>query len=205
MEHLAHSLLQFIDREGYVALFVVLALGNIGVPIGAEIVIPAAGALVAKGHLSSLWLATLIVLCGELAGQLILYAVGFWGGRPFVARWGRLVGLSLHKLDIAHSFYERYGNGTVFLCRFIPFIRGVAGLPAGISRMELGRFILYTLAGSALFCFGLVALGYTLGNHLNEALPWIRSAALLVLAIAVIVVVYLAVRRRTERKGAASG
>ncbi len=70
----------------------------------------------------------------------------------------------MHKLDVAHGFYERYGNETVFICRFIPFIRGIASLPAGISQMQKRYFFTYTALGSAIFCFGLALLGQPLGR-----------------------------------------
>ena len=117
--------------------------------------------------------------------------------------WGKYVGLSLHKLDIAHGFYERYGTKTVFICRFIPIIRGVASLPAGISQMRKRYFFAYTAAGSAFFCLGLAALGNALGNHLNEALPWIHLIGYTVLALAVVAIaVYLILRKRRARRGA---
>ena len=204
MEHLVHVVTGFIDRDGYAALFILMALGNLGIPVGTEIVMPVAGAFVAKGHLPSLWLTALVGLLGEVTGAGILYAIGYYGGRPFVARWGKYVGLSLHKLDIAHGFYERYGTKTVFICRFIPIIRGVASLPAGISQMRKRYFFAYTAAGSAFFCLGLAALGNALGNHLNEALPWIHLIGYTVLALAVVAIaVYLILRKRRARPGAA--
>jgi membrane protein DedA with SNARE-associated domain len=203
MEHLVHVVTGFIDRDGYAALFILMALGNLGIPVGTEIVMPVAGAFVAKGHLPSLWLTALVGLLGEVTGAGILYAIGYYGGRPFVARWGKYVGLSLHKLDIAHGFYERYGTKTVFICRFIPIIRGVASLPAGISQMRKRYFFAYTAAGSAFFCLGLAALGNALGNHLNEALPWIHLIGYTVLALAVVAIaVYLILRKRRARRGA---
>jgi len=203
VEHLVQLVTHFIDREGYAALFVIMALGNIGIPVGTEVVMPIAGAFVAKGHLPNLYLTALVGVLGELVGAAVLYGIGYFGGRPFVARYGKYVGLSLHKLDVAHGFYERYGSKMVFLSRFIPFIRGVASLPAGISRMEVGTFLLYTAAGSAIFCLGLAALGNALGNHLQEALPLIRRSGYALLALIVLaVVVFVVVRRRRPRSQA---
>lgn len=198
MEHLIQAATAFIDRDGYAALFVLMALGNIGIPVGTEIVMPVAGAFVAKGHLPSLWLTGVVGLLGELTGSLVLYAIGYYGGRPFVAKWGKYVGLSMHKLDIAHGFYQRYGTKTVFISRFIPFLRGVSALPAGISQMNWAAFLVYTAAGSAFFCFGLAALGNALGNRLGSVLPLIHSVGYTVLAVAVVaaIAVYVFVQRR---------
>lgn len=203
MEHLIQAATAFIDRDGYVALFVLMALGNIGIPVGTEIVMPVAGAFVAKGHLSSLWLTGVVGILGELTGSFVLYGIGYYGGRPFVARYGKYVGLSMHKLDVAHTFYERYGSKTVFVCRFIPFLRGVSALPAGISQMNWAHFLLYTAAGSAFFCFGLAALGNALGNRLGSVLPLIHSVGYVVLALAVVaIVVFFIVRSRRAKPAA---
>jgi len=148
VEHLVQLATSFIDHAGYGALFVLMAAGNVGIPVGTEVVMPIAGAFAAKGHLSSVWLVGLVGTLGEVLGAGILYTIGFYGGRPFVARWGRFVGLSLHKLDIAHGFYERYGKKMVFFCRFIPIIRGISSLPAGISQMQKRYFFTFTAAGS---------------------------------------------------------
>jgi membrane protein DedA with SNARE-associated domain len=88
VEHITHFFLNLVDSTGYFGLFIVMVLGNIGIPIGTEFVLPATGALVAKGHLPSLWVAAAVAALGEVAGGTILYAIGYAGGRPFVARWG---------------------------------------------------------------------------------------------------------------------
>jgi len=206
VEHLIGLVTEFIDRAGYGALFVLMALGNLGIPVGTEVVMPIAGAFAAKGHLSSVWLVGLVGTLGEIAGAGVLYAIGFFGGRPFVARWGKYVGLSMHKLDVAHGFYERYGKKMVFFCRFIPIIRGVASLPAGISQMQKRYFFTYTTAGSAIFCFGLALLGNSLGNQIHDVIPVIRAVGYAVLVLAVVgVAAYVFFQRanRSRRSGVA--
>ncbi len=190
MEQVTHFVLGLVDQFGYPGLFLVMVLGNCGLPVGTELVLPAAGALAATGHLSSWWLAAVVGTVAEVVGGSILYAVGYYGGRPFVVRWGKLVKLDEAKLDRFHAFYERYGSVVVFVCRFIPFIRGVSGLPAGVSRMQKRYFLIYTALGSAIFCFGLAWLGNMFGNHFAEIAPQIRryslevTAGLVVLAAA---------------------
>ena len=201
MEHVYQVFLQIVDEAGYPGLFLVMTLGNVGVPVGTEVVMPAAGALAATGHLSSVWLAALVGTLGEVLGAGILYSIGYYGGRPFVTRWGKYVGLSLHKLDIAHAFYERYGKKTVFICRFIPIIRGISSLPAGISQMQKRYFFTYTALGSAIFCGGLAALGAQVGNHVDAIQPFVHAIAYGVLGIAVLAVIGYIVYLRTAHKG----
>ncbi len=189
MEHFTEIFLNIIDQAGYPGLFLVMLIGNMGIPVGTEFVVPAAGALAATGHLSNVWLAALVATLGEVIGGSLLYAIGYAGGRPFVARYGRYLKLSEKKLDAFHDFYGRYGNGVVFICRFVPFVRGVSALPAGVSRMQKRYFVAYTAAGSAVFCFGLAWLGSLLGRHLDEYTPQIHKFSTLFIVVVALVVV----------------
>ncbi len=201
MEHLTHFFLGMVDQAGYPGLFIVMVLGNIGVPVGAELVVPAAGALAATGHLSSVWLTALVATLGELVGCSIMYAIGYFGGRPFVARWGKYLKLSEAKLDVFHAFYERHGNVVVFVCRFIPFVRGVSSLPAGVSRMSKRYFLIYTAAGSALFCAGLAWTGSLFGKHFDEIMPLLhRVSTGVILLVLLAIVAYVWVRVVSARR-----
>jgi membrane protein DedA with SNARE-associated domain len=194
--------LNLVESAGYPGLFFVMVLGNIGLPVGTEIVVPAAGALAATGHLSSWWLAGLVATAGEIVGGTLLYAVGFIGGRPFVQRWGKYIKLSEKKLDQFHDFYDRYGNGVVFVCRFLPVIRGVSALPAGVSRMQKRYFLIYTLLGSAMFCFGLSWLGSTVAHHIDSITPLIhRSTTIAIVVIVLAVAAFVAFRFSRSRPG----
>ncbi len=189
MEHLSHFFLNFVDQFGYAGLFVVMVLANLGIPVGAELVMPAAGALVATGHLSSLWLAAGIATVGELVGGSALYALGYYGGRPFVARYGKYLKLDAGKLDRFDAFYERYGNVIVLICRFVPFVRGIAGLPAGVSRMPKRWFLLYTAIGSAVFCVGLAYLGSLFARHIDTIMLQIHTYVRVAVAVVLVAIV----------------
>jgi len=195
VEHFTQIFLNIIDQAGYPGLFAVMVIGNLGIPVGTELVVPAAGALAATGHLSSVWLAALVATVGEIVGGSLLYAVGYAGGRPFVARYGRMLKLSEKKLDAFHDFYERYGNVVVFVCRFVPFVRGVSALPAGVSRMQKRYFIAYTAAGSAVFCFGLAWIGSLFGRHIDEITPQIHKFSTAFIGLVVLAVVAAVVAR----------
>jgi membrane protein DedA with SNARE-associated domain len=202
MEHVSHFFLSIIDRAGYPGLFVVMVLGNMGVPVGAEFVVAAAGALTATGHLSSLWLTGTVATLGEMVGGGLLYAIGYFGGRPVVVKYGKYIKLDEKKLDAFTEFYDRHGNVVVFVCRFLPLVRGVSALPAGVSRMPKMEFFAYTLAGSAVFCFGLVWLGDMFGEHFGEIAPIIHKASagfiVGIIILAVILVVFGVARSRQK-------
>ena len=198
MEHFQQIAISLIDHYGYGGLFFVLVLGNIGAPVGAEILMPLAGALTATGHLPYLWLTIAVSVLGELGGGTIGYAIGRFGGRPLVDRYGRYVHLTHANLDRVHGFFERYGSFAIFVCRFVPVIRGIISIPAGLAEMNLLHFYLWYALGSLVFCGALVWLGVALGDHLDAIVPLIHKTGLiaLLLALAAIVVVWIVMRQR---------
>jgi membrane protein DedA with SNARE-associated domain len=203
--HFEQAVIGLIDHYGYVGLFVALVLGNFGVPIGSEIILPVAGALTATGHLSSLWLTVVVALAGELGGGSVGYAIGRYGGVPAIERYGKYVHFTHERLARLHRFFERWGSFAIFVCRFLPFIRGVAAIPAGIAEMNLGFFYLWTFLGSLIFCTFLIMLGNAFGNHLDAILPLLRRGGYLVLGVAcvalVTAIVVMRVRARPVRAG----
>ncbi len=193
MEHYQSLILGLVHTYGYAGLFLVMVLGNIAIPVGSEIVLVVAGAAAGTGHLSSWLLVAVVATLGEIVGGLILYAIGYYGGAPIAHRFGRR---AEHELARAHAFYEKYGNGTVFVCRFLPFIRGVASLPAGASRMPKRYFLTYHALGSAIFCFGLAYLGFAFGRHLDTIVPALQRSSHTLVVIAVLAVLAFVVMRR---------
>lgn len=178
-----------------------MTLANIGAPVGSEIVLPLAGGMAAKGLLSSVWLAIAVAVLAELTGQTIGYAVGRFGGRPFIDRYGKYVHLHHAEMDKAHRFFERYGKFAIFICRFIPVIRGVIGIPAGIAEMPLPAFYLWTFCGSLLFCGGLILAGNALGAHSEAVIGAVQKYALLIIALAVLAtVLFVFVRSRRAQR-----
>ena len=166
-----------------------MALGNMGMPAGTEVIVPTAGALAEQGHFGAAglipaWiLVAITATLGEIAGGSVLYAVGYYGGLPFVRRYGKYVMFRQHELDRVHAFYERHGKLTVFWCRFIPFVRGVAALPAGLSRMQKRFFITYTAIGSTIFCFGLAYLGEVAGKNIDGIIAYVHDFARIIIAV----------------------
>jgi membrane protein DedA with SNARE-associated domain len=199
MEHVAHFFIGIVEKAGYPGLFAVMMLGNLGVPVATEFVMLSAGALAATGHFSSVFSVGLVATIGELVGNSILYTIGYVGGRPFVERFGRYVKLDIKKLDAFHRYYDRYGNITVFVCRLLPFVRGLSALPAGVSQMQKRWFFTYTLAGSGLFCFGLAYLGSYFGRHLDDIAPHVHQISTAVIVLVVLAAVAFFVIRSRRR------
>lgn len=193
MENFQSLVLALVHDFGYAGLFVVMILGNVAMPVGTEIVVPIAGAAAAAGHLSSWILVGAIATLGEIVGGVLLYTLGYYAGEPVVHRFGRR---AEHELERIHAYYERHGRKTVFLCRFIPFVRGIASLPPGISRMQKRYFLTYHTLGSAIFCFGLAFMGFSLGKNFTGMLPLVRRFSLVLIVVAVVAIALLAWTRR---------
>lgn len=200
LEHFQQAVVSLIDSYGYVGLFVGLALGNMAVPIGTEVILPVAGALTATGHLSNLWLTIAVALAGELAGGSAGYAIGRFGGVPLIERYGKYVHFTHGRLLAVHRFFERWGTFAVFICRFLPVLRGVVAIPAGIAEMNLGLFYLWTFLGSFIFCTFLILLGNALGTHLDAVLPVLHRWAYLVLSLAAAAALAILVVMRARRR-----
>lgn len=205
MEHLQQAVIGSIDHYGYVGLFVALVLGNFGVPIGSEIVLPVAGALTATGHLNGLWMTIGVALAGELAGGSVGYAIGRYGGVPLIERYGKYVHFTHERLGRVHGFFERWGSFAIFICRFLPVIRGVAAIAAGVAEMNLALFYLWTFLGSLIFCTSLIALGNALGPRLGEVIPLLHRGGYFALGVAVTAVVATIVVRRLRARPVSAG
>ena len=194
-------LLALVDHAGYIGLLLVMAIGNIGVPIGSEIILPAAGALVATGHLHSMASTIAFAVLGELVGGTAGYAIGRYGGRAFVHRYGHYVFFHEAEMARVEQFFARYGSFAIFLCRFIPVLRGVVAIPAGIARMALLPFYVWTALGSLGFCAALIYLGQLLGKNFAVIEPGLRRFSLVIVALLVLaIILYFVLRRRAGRR-----
>lgn len=195
--------LNLVHHAGYAGLFAAMALANIGAPVGSEVVLPAAGLAAQQGALSSVWIAIVVAVAAELFGQSIAYAVGRFGGRPFVERFGKYVRFHHAEMEKVEGFFTRYGAFAIFICRFIPVIRGIVGIPAGIAEMPLGAFYFWTLCGSLIFCGGLILAGNALGAHADAVIAVVQKYALLIIVIAVVAaVLFVLVKTRRSQSQA---
>lgn len=201
MEHLQNAVLALVHHYGYLGLFIGLVLGNVGFPVAAEVLVPVGAALLARGNPAYLPLVIAVAVAGELAGGTLGYVVGRFGGRAVAERYGKYVGFHHERLDTVNAFFDRYGSFAVFICRFLPMIRGLSPFVAGVAEMNLTAFYLWTLLGSGIFCAALALLGNTLGKHLHTVLPGLHRFGYAILAIAVVVaiVLFIVARARVRR------
>jgi membrane protein DedA with SNARE-associated domain len=155
-----------IATLGYGGVALLMAIESACIPLPSEIIMPFAGYLVFKGEFT-LWGAALAGAAGCVLGSLLAYFIGAYGGRSLVYKYGRYVLISHRDLAWADRWFTRHGGITVFIGRLLPVIRTFIALPAGISRMPLVRFVIYTFVGSFIWCYGLAWIGRKLGESWN--------------------------------------
>ena len=201
---------------GLVFIFVFMAVESSFIPFPSEVVMIPAGFLAARGELTgapatALVLAIAVGLLGSLAGAYVNYFLALWVGRPFLERYGRWLFIKPEPLARACEVFNRYGAATTFVCRLVPVIRQLISIPAGIARMKLGSFTLFTGLGAGLWTAILALVGFGLGRTAGDItylelvtrgkalaganLPWVILGAL------VLVGAYVAASRLVMRRG----
>jgi membrane protein DedA with SNARE-associated domain len=162
-----HFIIAVIRQLGYIGILVGMTMESIGLLVPSEVVMPFAGFVAWEGKLTLIGVA-LAGTVGSLAGSLIAYYIGLWGGRPLLERYGKYVLIRKSELDRAHAWFEKYGDSAIFISRLLPVLRTFISYPAGIVRMDVKRFSLYTFLGQFVFCLALAYVGFLLGPHWPE-------------------------------------
>jgi len=164
---LSHFIVATISALGYGGIVLLMAIESACIPLPSEIIMPFSGYLVSTGELN-LWGVAIAGAIGCVVGSLVAYWVGMYGGRPFIEKYGRYILLSRHDLDIADRWFAKYGEVIVFVSRLLPAIRTFIAFPAGVARMNLTRFVIYTFAGSLPWCLALAYVGQKLGEQWDQ-------------------------------------
>jgi membrane protein DedA with SNARE-associated domain len=167
IEILSGFIVATISLMGYWGIVLLMAIESACIPLPSEIIMPFSGYLVSTGEMN-LWAVGVAGAVGCVLGSLVAYWVGMYGGRPLIEKYGRYVLVSRHDLDMADRWFEKRGEIIVFVSRLLPAIRTFIAFPAGVARMDLKRFIIYTFAGSLPWCLGLAYIGQKLGEKWNQ-------------------------------------
>jgi membrane protein DedA with SNARE-associated domain len=197
---------------GYPGLFVLIVLESTMVPIPSLLVMPFAGFLCteAGGELFSLPAILIVNSTAALTGSLLSYWLGRAGGKPLLLKYGKWVLVRPKDIEKTEAYFARHGGAVVLIARFLPVVRHLISIPAGIARMPLPKFLTQTFLGSTIWGGGLMVLGYGLGSRWEEVATQLKKydlalAGLIVLAILALAIRFV-VRRRRERspQGAAT-
>ena len=189
---------------GLLFVFVFMAVESSFIPFPSEVVMVPAGVLAARGELglappAALAAALAAGVVGSLAGAFANYFLALRVGRPFLERYGRYFFVKPEPLARACEVFNRYGASATFVCRLVPVIRQLISIPAGIARMPLGRFALFTSLGAGIWTAILAAIGYAIGRSTADIgylelcqrgkaaaaanLPWVICGALALVAL----------------------
>ncbi len=195
---LTNFIIQTISNSGYLGVFLLMVAESALIPIPSEVIMPFSGYLVSTGKFSIIPV-ILTGSIGNLVGALIAYAVGTYLGRSFVLKYGKYVLLKKSHLELAESYFKKYGNRSTFISRLLPAIRTYISLPAGVAKMNLKMFSLYTFIGSVIWNSTLTYIGLKLGQEWDSIRKYSNYFDMLVIAAVVIaIVVYLKKRRQVS-------
>ena len=197
-ESIIHIATTFIETAGYPGIGVLMVMESMILPVPSEAVMPFAGFLIFDGTLT--WTGVIIVsTLGSIVGSLISYWIGAKGGRPLVERWGKYVLVSHHDLDITDRFFARRGSWAVFISRFIPVIRHIISIPAGVAKMPLKKFLAATIVGATMWNVFLTWVGFKLGENWETIGKYSKKIDIAVVAVLIVLVAAFIYRHWSTR------
>ena len=200
---LAGWVVDVVDALGPIGVGLLVALENLFPPIPSEVVLPVAGYVASQGRMSVAW-AIVGATLGAVLGAWLLYLIGAGLGRERIRRWlERIPLMEVEDLDRAESWFTRHGGAAVLIGRCVPVVRSLISVPAGIERMPMARFLIYTTIGSAVWNSALVVAGYVLGAQWEDVGHYSDYLNYAVYAVIVIVVVRFVWTRLRRRRASA--
>jgi membrane protein DedA with SNARE-associated domain len=198
---ITHFVTSLYVHTGLVGIVLAMAIESCCIPLPSEVVMPLAGIMLVTGKilggmalLPGLLVVALAGSLGCVIGSIVLYGIGYAGGRPLLLKYGRYVLISQHDADQADAFFQKYGSATTFFSRLLPVVRTYISLPAGIARMPFGKFVAFTFLGSFPWCLLLAYAGTVIGGNLSKLAPIFHGLDIVII-VAMVLLVVLYIRR----------
>ncbi len=188
---IANTAVAFISATSYPGIFLLMVLESMVFPVPSEAVMPFAGFLIVDGQFTFTGVIIASTL-GSIVGSLVSYAMGFYGGKPFIKRFGKFLLLDVHDLELTEKFFAKRGELTIFIARFVPVIRHLISIPAGLGKMKLGKFIIYTTLGAGLWNSFLAYVGFKLKENWSEVMKYSHVIDIVVVAVLGLAFLYYA-------------
>lgn len=186
---IAGFIIDVIKLLGYPGIILLMAFESANIPLPSEVIMPFSGFLVAGGRFD-LWLVSLAGAIGCVVGSVFSYWLGYFGGRPFMERYGRYIFISKHDLAKADQWFIKYGEWAIFISRLLPVVRTFISFPAGMTKMHFKRFVLYTFAGSFLWCLGLAYVGFRMGENWERLRETFRGFDVAIGVFIIVVIIW---------------
>lgn len=188
-ELLIEKITAFMNATGYPSVAILMMLESMIAPVPSEAVMPFAGWLIAQGRFSWTGVAVSSTI-GSIVGSWISYAMGYYGGKPFVTRFGRFFLLNMHDLEVTERFFNKYGSITIFIGRFIPVIRHLISIPAGAGRMNLVHFSVYTTVGACIWNMFLTWCGFLMKENWTKISKYTHTIDIVMVALILAAIAY---------------
>ena len=189
VELLAGFITSVISQIGYVGVFFLMVLESALIPIPSEVIMPFSGFLVATGEFN-LFYVLVAGTIGNLVGSIIAYYIGSHIGRSLVLKYGKYILIDEGHLDLADRWFQKFGDRIIFLSRNLPAVRTYISLPAGITKMNIVKFSVYTLIGSIPWNFALLYAGILLGKNWETILKYTTILDVIVVIGVLVVIVW---------------
>lgn len=201
-EILANFFSNIIYEIGYVGVMVLMAMESMIFPVPSEAVMPFTGFLVYEEKFS--WIGIFIFsTLGSIIGSSISYLMGLYGGRAFILKYGKYFLLEKEHLEITEKFFSKYGEITILISRFIPVVRHLISIPAGMARMNFMKFIIFTTIGASAWNMFLAYVGYILKSNWKEIMKYSKVFDLIVILAIFLLSVYFLYKqfKKSKQKG----
>lgn len=199
VEKIAEYIVLGMSVGGYFGLFVLMALESMIAPVPSEIVMPFAGYLALQGRFD-FWAAVLVSGLGSIFGSLLSYFMGSYLGRPFILKFGKYLLLEEEHLDWTEKWFKKQGSRTIFISRFVPVVRHLISIPAGIAKMPLRKFLVYTFVGATLWNLALLYAGFRLGEHWDKIHEYSRELDIIFVIAVASFLAYFVLKHHHRRK-----
>ena len=174
LEQLSSFIISFIEKTGYFGISTLMALESANIPVPSEIIMPFSGYLVFQGEFGLLWVVFWGAF-GNLVGSIVSYYLGYFGGRRALEKYGKFLFISRHDLDLADKWFQKYGAIIIFASRVLPIVRTFISFPAGIARMNILKFSVYTFAGAFIWSYFLTYAGVIMGENWTRLEAYFRK------------------------------
>jgi membrane protein DedA with SNARE-associated domain len=190
-----------IEKTGYMSVFILMTMESMVFPVPSEAVMPFAGFLIEQGTFTFqgvLFVSTL----GSIFGSLISYYIGYFGGMPFVKKFGKYALLDMEELEATERFFKKRGELTIFICRLIPVVRHLISIPAGTGKMNIWKFSIFTILGAGIWNAFLAYVGYVLKSNWDEVMKYSHIIDIVVVIFLLGIValyVYRHMKKRTAK------
>jgi len=194
-----NTIVNLLNQTGYLGIFGLMVMESATLPIPSEVVLPLGGYLVSQGRLE-FWSTVAVATVGSLVGTMVDYGIGYYLGRPAVLRYGRIVRFSEKRLETTEKWFTSHGKSVVLLARFVPLLRTLIAFPAGLVKMDVKRFLVYSAVGILVWDIALVYLGVVAGQN-STAIANTLQSYFLPLGVAAVIIAGILVYRelRTQQ------